>query len=220
MQHFQFLIEDKSSEELIRILMSRLILDRDDMSFDCKPFKGLGKLPKEKTINAIKTGKLLQDLGIYLSGFDKRLGPYGKSAVIIIVLDNDNRNPEVFKNEIVQIARRHVHNVEYAVCLAIEEVEAWLLGDYNAILRAYPNARISYWNSYVQDSICNTWEHLADVIYPGGYQKMKKDCPTYKEIGAIKSEWAKTIGSYMDIDNNRSPSFNSFISEISTRICS
>ena len=218
MQHFQFLIEDKSSEELIRILMSRLLLNRNDLSFDCKSFKGLGRLPKKKTVTGIKTGCMLQDLEMYLTGFDKSLVSYGKNAVIIVVLDNDKRDPKSFKNELVQIAMSHIHNVEFAICLAIEEVEAWLLGDYNALLQAYPNARVSCWNSYVQDSICNTWEHLADVIYPGGYQKMKKDCPTYKEIGTIKSEWAKSIGPYMDIANNQSPSFNAFISEISSRI--
>lgn len=38
------------------------------------------------------------------------------------------------------------------------------------------------------------------------------------EIGKYKSEWAKKIGSYMDITKNKSPSFNHFITEINKRL--
>ena len=92
-------------------------------------------------------------------------------------------------------------------------MEAWLLGDFAAVSTAYPNARQSVVNDYVQDSICGTWEVLANAVYPGGLTKMQKECPTYKEKGIIKSEWAANIGTYMDITRNLSPSFNYFINE-------
>lgn len=72
--------------------------------------------------------------------------------------------------------------------------------------------------SYKQDSICGTWEVLADVVYPGGLAGMKKACPAYGEIGKTKSEWASNIGRYMDWDKNISPSFRFFASEIQKRI--
>lgn len=72
--------------------------------------------------------------------------------------------------------------------------------------------------SYEQDSICGTWEVLADVVYPGGKAKMKKTCLAYGEIGKIKSEWAVNIGRHMDWDNNKSPSFQFFTSEINRRV--
>ena len=59
---------------------------------------------------------------------------------------------------------------------------------------------------------------LADVVYPGGKAKMKKACPAYGEIGKIKSEWSVNIGRHMDWDNNKSPSFQFFASEINRRV--
>lgn len=53
-------------------------------------------------------------------------------------------------------------------------MEAWYLGDRNALLRAYPRAKKEVLNRYVQDSICDTWELLADALYAGGSASIKK----------------------------------------------
>ncbi len=53
-------------------------------------------------------------------------------------------------------------------CLAIEEGEAWLLGDLDAVRTAYPGARKAVLDEDVSDSRCGTWEVLADAVYPGG----------------------------------------------------
>jgi len=73
-------------------------------------------------------------------------------------------------------------------------------------------------DTYRQDSICRTWECLADAIYCGGRERMKKDCPTYIERGKCKREWAVNIGRHMRPDANVSPSFRYFLSEIRKRI--
>lgn len=214
--HFQFLIEDQSSAALIEILMQRISLTNEYVTFNCKSFKGLGGFTKKNTVKETKTGKLLNDLATYLRGFNKSL--QNISAVIIVVLDNDTRNTEDFLSELNQIAHQNMIDVDHVFCIAIEEVEAWLLGDEAAILAAYPSAKLQQLHTYVQDSICGTWEVLADVIYPGGTSKLKKDCPTYIEIGKCKSEWAQKIGVHMDIAHNNSPSFNYFITEINKRL--
>ena len=56
-------------------------------------------------------------------------------------------------------------------CLAIEEGEAWFLGDIPAIKQAYPKAKDTVLNRYVNDSICGTWELLADAVFPGGMRR-------------------------------------------------
>lgn len=43
-------------------------------------------------------------------------------------------------------------------CIAIEEMEAWLLGDEKAIEEAYPQAKMPLLRKYVHDSIVGTWE--------------------------------------------------------------
>ena len=58
--------------------------------------------------------------------------------------------------------------------IAIEEMEAWLLGDQKAVIAAYPKAKTKILDGYKQDSICNTWELLADAIHRGGAKELKK----------------------------------------------
>ena len=159
---------------------------------------------------------MLNDLTTYLRGFNKSLQYI--SSVIIVVLDNDTRNTEEFLVELNRVAQQNMIAVDHVFCIAVEEVEAWLLGDEAAILAAYPLAKIQQLHTYVQDSICDTWEILADVVYPGGVSKLKKECSTYIEIGKCKSEWAQKIGSHMDIEHNNSPSFNHFMAEITKRL--
>lgn len=58
---------------------------------------------------------------------------------------------------------------------------------------------------YLNDSICGTWEKLADAVYPGGSQKLS--IKGWWAVGAEKSKWAEVITPKMDIANNASPSF-------------
>lgn len=102
-------------------------------------------------------------------------------------------------------------------CIAVEEMESWLLGDITAIQNAYPNARVGILNNYIQDSICGTWEVLANAIYQGGISKFKKDCPTFREIGIHKAIWAENIGGLLNLEANKSPSFQLFTSELDKR---
>ena len=93
-------------------------------------------------------------------------------------------------------------------CIAIEEGEAWLMGDISAIKLAYPKAKDSILNAYENDSICGTWERLADAIYKGGASALSSKGS--HAVGTEKSLWAKQICPHMDVDRNKSPSFCAF----------
>jgi hypothetical protein len=93
-------------------------------------------------------------------------------------------------------------------CIAIEEGEAWYLGDFAAIKKAYPKAKQKVLDSYTNDSICGTWEKLADAVYSGGSKELSK--LRWQGVGKEKSNWAKKIPPHMDVDNNLSPSFGYF----------
>lgn len=214
--YFQFLVEDYSSGVLIELLMEKITANFPTVTYKCKSFKGLGGLKKKNTVKETKTGKLLNDLATYLKGFNKSL--QNIPAAIIVVLDNDQNDPDVFLTELQGIAELNQITLDHVFCIAVEEVEAWLLGDRAALTAAYPSARSQVLNSYVQDSICGTWEVLADAVYPGGLAKFRKDCPTYMERGAYKSEWARRIGTHMGLAGNASPSFRHFITEIRKRL--
>jgi hypothetical protein len=58
---------------------------------------------------------------------------------------------------------------------------------------------------YTHDSVCGTWELLADAVYPGGSAAIKKT--GWPLPGQIKHEWAEKITPFMDINQNTSPSF-------------
>lgn len=213
--YFHFLIEDQSSAILIELLMEKYVSNRSDLTYRCTAFRGLGGFTKKNTVKETKTGKLLNDLATYLRGFNKSL--QGFPAAVIIVLDNDKNNTKMFQATLESIAQANDITVDYVFCIAVEEVEAWLLGDRAALMTAYPSAKAQILNSYEQDSICGTWEVLADAVYPGGLAKLKQNCPTFREIGICKSEWAKKIGVHMDFEKNQSPSFQRFLLELRRR---
>jgi len=91
-------------------------------------------------------------------------------------------------------------------CLAIEEFEAWYLGDLAAVRKAYPKAKDAILNGYKNDSICGTWELLADAVCKKGSKALIKE--GWQAIGKQKVIWAKEISPYMEVDSNLSPSFN------------
>ena len=121
-------------------------------------------------------------------------------------------------SKIIKEAEINRITVDHVFCIAVEEVEVWLLGDEDAIVKAYPYAKLSALRAYEQDSICGTWEVLADVVYQGGVSQLKKDCTTYFEIGKYKKKWAENIGIHMDVTRNNSPSFQYFMREINKRL--
>lgn len=214
--HLQFLIEDFSGEILINKVMQKLMEEYTQFTYDCKSFKGIGGFKNCGNIKDVKTNKILNDLLIYLKGFDKSFSNY--EACIFVVLDNDTRDREKFESELKHQAEMADVSVDYVFCIAVEEMEAWLLGDKKALFTAYPNARESKYKEYVQDSICGTWEMLADIVFKGGINKFKKECPTYRERGKYKAEWAENIGKYFELNSNKSPSFQKFISSVREKL--
>lgn len=218
--YFQFLIEDRSTGILVEHVMEKLreqYPDRD-IFFDIKSFKGIGHLKKTGTLLERKSGNLLNDLPCYLRGFDKKLKDMERSAIVII-MDNDTRDQEEFSAQLEEVAREAVQNTDYVFCIAVKEMEAWLLGDENAIVSAYPQAKKKYIKAYEQDTIGETWEMLANAVYPGGLAALKKKSKSsYSETGKAKCEWADKIGKNLTPDENKSPSFQHFFSELTARI--
>lgn len=216
--HFQYLVEDQSGAALIRILMQKIVELYPNATYDCKGFREIGGFTRKNTIKETKTGKLLNDLATYLRGFDRSLQSF--PSVIIVVLDSDDHDVQQFRSELEAVAMQNMIKIDHVFCLAVEEIEAWLLGDRHALLSAYPHAKMHVLNTYVQDSICGTWEVLADAVYPGGTSKLSREHASFIEIGKLKAEWAQNIGIHMDLKSNESPSFNDFIHEIERRLVS
>lgn len=211
-----FLIEDQSGECLIREIMKKYNTEHPNVEYDCKAFKGIGGLPKGGSASNVKTRKLLSDLPQYLRGFDKSL-KHSPDTSVFVVLDNDRHDVQQFGEQLRAKADSLLLTIDHVFCIAVEEMEAWILGDKDALKQAFPKLNSTALNAYEQDSICGTWEVLANVVYKGGLKQFKKDCPTYQERGKYKSLWAKEVGPFFDIRTNESPSFQLMIGHLDRR---
>ncbi|MCB9481622.1 MAG: hypothetical protein H6680_07375 [Desulfobacteraceae bacterium] len=208
--HFEILIEDQSGKTMLEIIVPKIIDIKED-TFKIKSYKGIGHIPKNlKSKSEAQKRILLDQLPRLLKGYGKTFSAYPKTykAVLIIVTDLDDRPLEKFKNQLFEILKYCDQKPATHFCFAIEEGEAWILGDITAIKTAYPKAKDLILNNYINDSICGTWETLADAIYPGGHKALKNK--GWQAVGEAKNNWAKKISPNMDIDNNKSPSFSYF----------
>lgn len=201
--HIQFLVEDASGETMLRGLMDKLI-DTSDVTYDIRSYKGIGSVvPKVTNSMEAKNKMLLDNLPRLLRGYGKSMS--GIDFAVVVVMDLDRRDEKTFRDELSKMLAACQGAPVTEFCMAIEEGEAWLLGDCNAIVKAYPQCKKSILRQYRQDSICGTWEVLADALCKGGSGELKKG--GYRNVGKAKCEWAAHIPPHMDVDANRSPSF-------------
>jgi hypothetical protein len=213
--HFAILVEDQSGKAMLDILVPKILGLDTEHTFTVYPYKGIGHIPKGLNPKTDPEKRILLDqLPRLLSGFGKAFAGYGDAypAAVIVVCDLDDRNLLSFRNELKAVLSSVSKAPDTAFCLAIEEGEAWLLGDVPAIKKAFPKAKDVVLTGYNNDSICGTWEVLADALYPGGANSLKAQ--GYQVAGAEKSRWARQVTPHMDIDNNQSPSFSDFVAAL------
>jgi len=206
--HIEMLVEDSSGTCLIQHLLPKIIGPQNEPhTWRLHPYKGIGQIPKAKEM-CPKSDPAKRAL---LNQLPRLLAGYGKTPnidAVVVVVDTDNRDCTAFLNELKAVLTACKPAPTALFRLAIEEIESWYLGDRKALLQAYPKAKAQILNGYQQDSVCGTWELLADAIYPGGAKSIKaKGWPL---PGKIKHKWAETIGPRMSIDENVSPSFKKF----------
>ncbi|MBZ5725037.1 MAG: DUF4276 family protein [Acidobacteriia bacterium] len=205
--HLEILIEDASAELLLRSLLPKILGEPGNPhTWKTHPYKGIGRLPRDLR------GKTDPAKRILLDRLPKVLAGYGKSlqldAAVIVVVDLDDRDCIAFKHELLQVLKRCHPKPRVLFRFAIEEMEAWLLGDRRAILKEFPRAKTDVLNAYVQDSVCGTWEILADAVFPGGSPALKAE--GWPRIGQEKCKWASQVGRHLRVESNLSPSLRAF----------
>ena len=207
---FEVLIEDASGKIVLKEVMKKILNLRknsSEISYRIIAYKGLGKIPPNLK------GKTDPSKRILLDQLPKLLRGYGTSYkytphAVIVVVDLDDRNCKEFKKELTAVLKTCKPRPNTLFRIAIEEIEAWLLGDYKAIKSAYPNAQDSVLTAYNQDSIRGTWEKLIEAIYPEKFNK--PDQLKFPLTANLKCELAKEISPHLNIENNCSQSFQAF----------
>lgn len=208
--HIEILTEDSSGAKLLEIIIPAVLGEQGNPhTWRTHAYRGVGRLPKGLTSTGDPSKRVLLDQ------LPRILGGYAKSPgidAVIVVVDTDVRDCRAMLTELKAAADK-AGRPDTIFRLAIEEIEAWYLGDRAAILHAYPRAKKDILDRYTQDSVCGTWELLADAIHPGGSNAVKT--AGWPLPGQLKHEWANNIGPAMAIAGNLSPSFNKLIQALS-----
>ena len=170
-------------------------------------------LPAETTYRLLNfQGKqnLLRQLPVRLRGYAAWITDDYR---IVVLLDEDRQNCLELKQRMETAAREaglstktNSGGARFQVLnrIVVEELEAWFLGDMEAVRQAYSRIPASLLNTprlRNPDSVIGgTWETLEKTLQRHGYFKG----------GYPKVEAARTISTHMDINRNRSKSFQVF----------
>jgi hypothetical protein len=192
--NLELLVEEPSMEAFLRALLPRLL--PQDRSFEVHPFQGkydlLGKLEPR------------------LRGYAAWLPADWR---ILVVVDRDTEDCLELKRRLETIAHRA--GLRTRGCrgnalwqlvnrIAIEELEAWYFGDWEAVCSAYPRAPATVLRRQGfrdPDAIAGgTWEAFERVMQAHGYFRG----------GLLKIEAARAIGAQVDPARSSSRSFRAF----------
>lgn len=208
--NIEILTEDSSGAALLETIVPMALgAQGEKHTWRVHSYRGVGRLPKGLTAAGDPSKRILLDQ------LPRILGGYGKTPgidAVIVVVDTDTRDCKQMLAELTASAAAS-GRPDTIFRLAIEEIEAWYLGDRVAVWEAYPRARKDVLDRYAQDTVCGTWELLADAVYPGGTTAVK--AAGWPLPGQIKHDWAQAIGPKMDLSRNVSPSFNKLVEALS-----
>ncbi len=132
--HFEVLVEDLSGKKALDILIPKIIGDQH--TFRVIEYRGIGHIPKNlKSSTDASKRILLNQLIRLLRGHGKTFASYpaNYSAAVIVVCDLDDKCLKVFRQELFRVLNACNSRPETRFCIAIEEGEAWLLGDIPAL---------------------------------------------------------------------------------------
>lgn len=192
-EHFEVLVEEPSMELFLTALLPRIL--KGKATFAVHPYQG--------------KSDLLAKLGGRLRGYARWIPDTYR---ILVLIDRDGQNCKDLKtlleNEAAQakLTSRRVKpgGWNFASRIAIEELEAWYFGSWQAVIAAYPRVgqNIPSQAAYRDpDKIAGgTWEAFERVLQRGNYF-----------LGGLrKLEIAREIGTHFDHESCSSQSFAAF----------
>jgi uncharacterized protein DUF4276 len=191
--HVEILVEEPSMEAALRLVVPKIV---GDLSFEVYPHQC--------------KHDLLDKLPARLRGYAAWLPQDWR---IMVIVDRDDDHCNQLKQGLEKVAEQarlrtrtkgRGRRIQVVNRLAIEELEAWFFGDWEAVRAAYPsvNANIPAKQGYRDpDAIAGgTWEALERTLQRAGYFR----------TGLRKIEAARTIAQRMEPQRNRSTSFQIF----------
>ncbi|WP_319576565.1 DUF4276 family protein [uncultured Desulfobacter sp.] len=187
-------VEEYSMEAALHILLPGMLdgADYQIIRFQCKD-------------------DLLKQLPARLKGYSAWMP---ETWSILVLVDRDDDDCMILKQQLEQYAQeaglltktraRAGERFKVTNRIVIEELESWYFGDWTAVKTAYPRVsgtipeKAPYRNP--DDIQGGTWEALERILNRAGYFSG----------GLRKADCARQVARYMNIDQNRSLSFNRF----------
>lgn len=208
--HFHILVEGDSEVRFLKKVMPFLHGSKGVTHlWNIHKHQGVGSIPVNLDAAPNKTNNtLLHNLPAKLRAYEKIANPINR---VVVLIDIDSNVKADFLTSLNNVKNTCAPNTDVRFVLACEELEAWYLGDRNALIQYKPSINLAILNAYVQDSICGTWETLMRADEP---TLLNPKTPYWKSLQK-KVEWSKKITQHMDFSNNASPSFNYLIHELS-----
>lgn len=199
--HYEILVEGQSELTALSIMLPKILGEYGKLhTWKIHKHQGIGSIPKDlnnvKPTNRSLLGQLPAKINAYSAIKDD-------NRAILVLLDLDNADMTTMLAELKKL-KPEGSQLKIEFCFAIEELEAWFLGDNKAIGKYQPLYDQAQYKSYKQDSICGTWETLARIVNSSALLYPKHD----RRVLMEKCMWAKKITPLMDVNSNLSPSFN------------
>jgi hypothetical protein len=195
----EFLVEEQFAEEALKYLLPRLI----------------GERAQWKLINLGIKYKLLKALPQRLAAYRQRISR-GENLRMVVLVDRDNDDCEVLKCLLeeaamsAELATKSVPdtNGRFLVVnrIVIEELESWFIGDPAALRKAFTSLPVIYATTGIFRNPDNggSWEALHRFLKKHGIYKS----------GYPKIDTARRIAPHMNVEQNRSRSFQVFVDGI------
>jgi hypothetical protein len=206
-EHVEVLVEEPSTEAALRLVLPRVL---GELSFEVYP--------------CLCKNDLLARLPERLAGYAARRRNdawFREHARIVVLVDRDGDNCKSLKARLERMAtgaglvtKSRAGKKPFSVVnrLAIEELEAWYFGDWEAVRAAYPrvsptvSSQARYRNPDAIEG--GTSEAFERVLQKAGYF----------DTGLRKIEAARAVAEHMVPERNRSRSFQVFSSALVTMV--
>jgi Domain of unknown function (DUF4276) len=164
-------------------------------AFKVHPHQGKGRLPQDFAEGPNPKARGLLDM------LPAKLRAFGRSfaadEAVVVLVDADDENCSELRKRLGELQASISPCPRVAFRIAVEETEAFYLGDLRALRAAFPDADMQRARSYRNDEVCGTAELLDEIVGDGGMNKVA---------------WAKKMGDHLTTDpaKSQSPSFKAF----------
>ncbi len=176
----EFLLEEESMKRALEILLPKILPPSYKIGENCflRPHNGKGDLQKSIPTKV------------------RTFSHFYEPVKLVILHDQDSNDCTVLKKDLQKLCEEN-GDCPVLIRIPCRELEAWYLGDMDAIEQAYPTFKASNFRN--KEKFRNPDDCRAS-------SELKKIIPTFQ-----KGVAAKEIPKYMSIERNTSESFNQFV---------